>query len=134
MKKNLFISAILFCIILILSLIILIKDRNIKPGYSQDNNNSKNEQPGIIFYYGDSCPHCKLVEEFVEKNKINEKIQFISKEVYNNKQNSNDLVVKAKICGLDINSIGVPFLWDGQKCLIGDQPIIDFFKQKTNGK
>jgi len=44
------------------------------------------------------------------------------------------LEAKAKICELPTDSIGVPFLWDGKDCLIGDQDIINFFKQKTNGQ
>jgi len=144
MNKNIIFSTVLFAIILALSLVILIKDRNIGPDIDQSQNNGNEIKSEIIFFYGDSCPHCQIVEKFIDENKIKDKISFISKEVYNNKQNSNELVAKAKICGLPTDSIGVPFLWDGQKCLIGDQPIIDFFsakggsasggKEKTNGK
>ena len=60
----------------------------------------------------------------------------------NNQNNAKELTEKARICGLPTDSIGVPFLWDGEKCFIGDQDIINFFsakggsasggKQKTN--
>jgi glutaredoxin len=86
----------------------------------------------IILFYGDGCPHCKIVEEYIEKNKTKEKLSFAQKEVYYNKTNANELVEKAKICGLPTDSIGVPFLFDEKKCYIGDQDIINFFKQKTN--
>ncbi|MGF3555291.1 MAG: hypothetical protein ACQXXF_08545 [Thermoplasmatota archaeon] len=33
---------------------------------------SKNE---IVFYYGATCPHCKDVEEWMKKNKVEEKIK-----------------------------------------------------------
>lgn len=63
---------------------------------------------------------------------MDDKISFAQKEFYYNQNNAKELEAKAKICGLPTNSIGVPFLWDGEKCLIGDQDIINFFKKKTN--
>ena len=88
----------------------------------------------IILFYGDGCPHCAIVEEYINKNNVQNKISFTQKEVYYNQSNAKELETKAKICGLPTNSIGVPFLWNGDKCLIGDQDIINFFKQKTNGQ
>ncbi|PIR67099.1 MAG: hypothetical protein COU51_00290 [Parcubacteria group bacterium CG10_big_fil_rev_8_21_14_0_10_36_14] len=87
----------------------------------------------IILFYGDGCPHCTIVEEYIKENSIGDKISFAQKEVCYNQNNAKKLGAKAKICGLPTDSIGVPFLWDGEKCLIGDQDIINFFKQKTNG-
>jgi len=74
------------------------------------------------------------VEEYIEKNKARDKISFAQKEVYYNQSNAKELEAKAEICGMPADSIGVPFLWDGEKCLIGDQDIIEFFNQKINGK
>lgn len=92
--------------------------------------NQSNSQ--IILFYGDGCPHCAIVEKYIEENDIINKVSFAQKEVYHNQSNAKELEEKAKICGLPTDSIGVPFLWDGEKCLIGDQDIINFFKQKTN--
>jgi glutaredoxin len=86
----------------------------------------------IIFYYGDTCPHCKIVEQYISDNKINEKLKFQTKEVYNNKDNAQDLLGKATSCGLKQDEIGVPFLWTGSTCVIGQDEIINFFKEKTN--
>jgi len=86
----------------------------------------------ITLFYGDGCPHCEIVEEFIKKNNLKDKISFVQKEVYNDKKNSDDLVAKAKICGIPTNSIGVPFLWDGTKCLVGGKDIIDLFKSLIN--
>ena len=87
----------------------------------------------IILFVGDGCPHCAIVEDYVAKNKIADKISFTQEEVYHNQDNAKELGEKAKICGLPTNSIGIPFLWDGvgEKCVIGDQNVIDFFKSKT---
>jgi glutaredoxin len=89
---------------------------------------------GIVLFYGEGCPHCAKVEQFIKENRIKEKITFKEKEVYFNKENARQLVEVAKKCGFNENEIGVPFLWDGenQKCIVGDEPIINFFKEKLN--
>ncbi len=56
------------------------------------------------------------------------------KEVFKNKDNAALLATKAQACNIATDQIGVPFLWDGTKCYVGDEDIINFFKQKTNVK
>lgn len=87
-----------------------------------------------ILYYGDTCPHCLIVNKFLEENKIQEKFSFEHLEVYKNKNNARLLSESAKKCGIDENQIGVPFLWSEGKCLVGDENIINFFKEKTGMK
>jgi len=96
---------------------------------------SSNSTPStIILFYGIGCPHCAKVEEFMKENRIKEKIALEEKEVYFNKENTKKLMEVAKKCGFKENEIGVPFLWDGegQKCILGDEPIINFFRGKLN--
>jgi glutaredoxin len=103
--------------------------------FSREKNSSQDQDlKGIILFYGIGCPHCAKVEEFVKENKIKEKIAFEEKEVYFNKDNAKKLVEIAKKCGFNEKEIGVPFLWDGenQRCIVGDEPIINFFKEKLN--
>lgn len=85
----------------------------------------------IILYVGTGCSHCANVEAYIEENNIDGKITFSKKEVYYNKFNAKDLQSKAKICGLPTDSIGVPFLWDGEnaKCFMGDVDVINFFEE-----
>lgn len=96
-------------------------------------NNNDNNDGKIILFYREDCPHCIKVEEYVKENKIDEKITFERKEVLKNKDNANLLFKKAEICGIAKEKVGVPLLWDGSKCIIGDTNIINFFKEKTNG-
>lgn len=91
--------------------------------------NQKNS--GIILFYGDGCPHCAIVENYLKENNIESKIEFEKKEVYNNKDNANLLAKIAKQCGIKENELGVPFLWTGSECKIGDEDIINFFKEKV---
>ncbi len=87
-----------------------------------------------IFFYGDGCPHCTLVEKFFTENNITSTIQFIQKEVYKNPDNAREMAGYAQKCGLDPNQLGVPFFWTGSKCLSGDKPIIQCFKDQTGIK
>ena len=89
------------------------------------------ENSQIILFYGDGCPHCEIVDEYINENNIEDKAPFIRKEVYNNKENTDELVLKAEACGIPTESIGIPFLWDGSKCYVGDKEIIEFFKSKA---
>jgi hypothetical protein len=92
---------------------------------------NKNKASEMILFFGDTCPHCKNVDEYITTNNIKSRLNFQELEVYNNKTNAALLSAKAKDCGLDISQgVGVPFFFDGQNCILGDQPIIDFLKTK----
>jgi len=132
MNKKILFPTFLFISVLLLSIFILWKNKESGPdlgGAGQPN--SENQ---VILFYGDGCPICAIVDDYIEKNNVKEKIEFEQKEVYYNKNNANELIEKAKTCGISAESIGVPFLWDGEKCLMGSQDIINFFKQKIEEK
>ena len=84
-----------------------------------------------IFFYGNTCPHCKDVEEWMENNKIEDKLEIIKKEVYDNRENAQELSLAAQKCGLDANNISVPFLYAENKCLIGTPDIVNYLSQKA---
>jgi glutaredoxin len=88
----------------------------------------------IILFYGQECPHCKDLEEWIKNNSIKEKISFTELEVYHNEENQKLIMEKARICNLDESSIGVPFLWTGETCLIGGEPIQQFFQNNINSQ
>ena len=87
----------------------------------------------FVLYYGSTCPHCKIVEDYIQKNNLESKLSLAQKEVYQNQDNQKEMAQKAQICGLDLKNLGVPMLWDAKnsKCYEGDQPIIDFLNQQT---
>ena len=91
-----------------------------------------NSNSSVILFYGETCPHCKKVEEWLEENpEIEKKSGIVKKEVYYNQENSRQLGEKAKECQInEAQGIGVPFLYAEGKCIVGDQPIIDFLSQK----
>lgn len=86
----------------------------------------------ILFYRYD-CPHCKIVDEFVTANNITDKIEFEHLEI--SKPFNTELILEvAKICKINQAELGVPLYYEAQeeKCYLGDQPIIDYFKLKLD--
>lgn len=146
LKNKLILITILFLISLIIIIILLkqpasnniinnetqfnslepIAENNIQNIQQYPNSNLGNNKINLILYYGEGCPHCAIVESYLKSNPP--KFNIEKKEVYYNKNNQNDLMAKAKICGMPLNQIGVPFLWNGRECILGDQPIINYFK------
>jgi len=87
----------------------------------------------IILYWGENCPHCKNVEDYLKSHPdIEKKIKIERKEVYNNKASASDLEDKANICQYEYTTgIPVPFFYYKGECTTGDKPIIDFLTNKT---
>jgi len=84
----------------------------------------------VTLFFGSTCPHCEVVEEWLEANsEVKEKSGLKAKEVYNDRDNSQELAEKAAECKIS-GGIGVPFLYDHGECIVGDQPIIDHLEQK----
>ena len=128
-KKTLIIGGIIVAVLVLSSLIILVTIPKKNTVATVKNSND------IILYYGSTCPHCLIVENYLKQNDVENKlkaakINFQQKEVFNDKVAAAEMGAKAVKCKLDTSSIGVPFLWDGTTCLIGDQTIINYFQQK----
>jgi glutaredoxin len=87
----------------------------------------------IVYYYGEGCPHCKVVNDFLEANpQVAEKVSFEKKEVWSNKDNASELARRAKVCDVKPEGMGVPFLYGGDgKCYIGEPEVTGFFKTKS---
>lgn len=85
----------------------------------------------VIYYYGETCPHCKDVTKFLEDNKIAEKVNFCKKEVWNNKDNNAEMEKKAAECKIEKSGMGVPFLYARGMCYVGTPDVEAFFKQEA---
>lgn len=91
--------------------------------------------PDLIFYWGNGCPHCETVKKWLNENNQDNLIKINSKEVYKNKNNAQDLSNTVdKFCPKikQNGSIGVPTAFDpiNQKCLQGSDQIIEFLSNK----
>jgi glutaredoxin len=88
------------------------------------------QKPKMILFYGNSCPHCQIVEKYINDNGIRNKFKFQELEVSQDQANAALLERKARGCGLDTaQGLNVPFFFDGNKCLVGDQDIINYFQK-----
>lgn len=84
---------------------------------------------GMILFYSKDCPHCANVEEYIKANEVESKVSFTRLEISGNQKNIELLAQKALSCKVDISQgVPIPFLWDGEKCLVGDEDIIQFFQ------
>lgn len=97
-----------------------------------------NETPtsDYILFYGNTCPHCKIVEEFISDNQISQKISIGQLEVYENETNKATFSkLVQQICPDQLNPEGlpVPFLVDqkNKTCTIGDTPITNYLTEKS---
>jgi glutaredoxin len=135
MKKNLPIIVLILLALLAASTYIAIKfNPNILTQAPIKNKSvqAKATSTDIIFFYGNGCPHCAIVEKYFTENNVEAKVKFSKDEVFGNKENAALLGDKANSCGLNTDSIGVPFVWDGStgKCYEGDADVIQFFSSK----
>ena len=81
------------------------------------------------YFWGDGCPHCTTVEEFLTTWERKDKINIDKKEVWKNKANAKLMSQRATYCELDKKKLGVPFLFTPEGiCISGDEPIIEYFK------
>lgn len=90
----------------------------------------------LVLFYGDTCPHCKDVEEFISKNQIDQKLKINKFEVYNSKENSSLMTQMVKDnCPdkLDPQGLSVPFLinTNDKACFVGTPDITNHLTEKA---
>lgn len=87
---------------------------------------------GIVLFYGAECPHCKIVEDFLVQNKVDEKLKITRLETWHDESNALLLISTAQSCKVDVSQgAPVPLLWDGSKCYVGQDEAINFFKNEA---
>ena len=129
-KEPLILIGVAICVALVVFLVLLYANLGflISVGYFEKNDPYKNS---IVIFFHDDCSYCDNVDTYLKNNNVASKVSFAQLNV-ENEYNRSELADKVQICGLDIDNVGVPFLWDGvnKKCVIGYIDIIAFFKQK----
>ncbi len=80
-----------------------------------------------VLFWSQGCPHCHIVINYLEKNKI--KDHFALKEVHSS-ENSQDFQKVIGQCHIPLERAGVPLLATKDKCILGDEDIIGFIKNK----
>ncbi|MCR4329286.1 MAG: hypothetical protein NUV65_01950 [Candidatus Roizmanbacteria bacterium] len=84
----------------------------------------------FIYFWGSTCSHCKELNDWITKNKVDEKLTYKKLEVFYNKKNSNLMEEAAQICKIPSDQVGVPFVYDNGKCYIGTPDAEDHFTER----
>jgi len=127
MDKKIVLTSVVISVVIVILGYILVDSSNKKKAVKV----SLPSKDKIVYYYGLTCPHCKDVEEWMKKNKIEEKVKLEKKEVWYNRENAAELQEVARFCKLDPNAIGVPFLWADGKCYIGTPEVKKILEEKS---
>lgn len=98
----------------------------------QDSKLPADNPDAVVYYYGEGCPHCKAIDEFISANGIADKVSFDKKEVWNNKDNASELQRRAQVCNIQPEGMGVPFVYAAGKCFISEPDVKKFFAEKAN--
>lgn len=93
--------------------------------FAQDTGKKK-----AYYFYGDTCPHCKNVDEYFQANGIYDKYD-ITKLEFSNPFNTRLLLKFADVYN-NPNKGAVPAIAFGSKFIVGDQPIISSFVQEID--
>ena len=124
MKKSVVIAIVATILIFILGIFLVSR------GGKGSANTNYPTPSNLTYYWGNGCPHCANVEEFLKTWDKKDTVTIDKKEVWYNAANTRELTARYKSCGTtSSNEMGVPLLFttDG-KCYSGDTPIIDYFK------
>ncbi len=84
----------------------------------------------LEYFWGEGCPHCEIVQEFLDSWENTDKLNIDKREVWYNKTNANLMTARVIQCGMDPKKAGVPFMFTPEgECINGDEPIINYFKK-----
>ncbi len=103
--------------------------------FSNDSDSNSDTTPPNLpdsyeYYWGEGCPHCANVEDFLSAWENRDRVQIDKKEVYKDQGNIDLFKSRAEYCNLPNNQVGVPFLFTPEgECVVGDTPIINLFEQ-----
>lgn len=86
------------------------------------------------YYYGQTCSHCKKVEDYLKKTALDQRIHIVPKEVQMNKDNQQELLDQATALNVPISQVWTPFVVveyvDGKKSsLVGEDEVLTHFKE-----
>lgn len=84
----------------------------------------------LILYWANGCSHCDSVKFKIENGKLDEKLDILYKESYNDEANYQEFFTRAKYCQIPIHQMGVPMMWDGYECYRGVEEIMSAIADK----
>ena len=125
------IITVFFVVAIIIIAVLFVAYVNVSNNRILKNETEYNPGNETIFFYGATCPHCKIVEDFMNQNNVTLKINIAMKESFENETNGKELISMGNYCKLPKESIGaVPLLYIDGKCYLGDVNDINYLKNK----
>ncbi len=130
MKKNQIILLLSFSLIVIIFIVVFLSFLD----------NSENDlfapkldsETSIILFTGETCPHCKDVENYVYDNNLENILDLSIKEVYNDLNNAQLFEEKFENCLFQPREYGIPLLWHERNCILGPVEIINYLNSLSN--
>lgn len=89
------------------------------------------ESGQVVLFVGEGCTHCETVTDRIKKDDLDKKMNIAIKEVFHNQDNALQLVAVTRQCNISLDRAGVPLLWDGTRCVQGDEKIVDFINKNV---
>jgi glutaredoxin len=82
------------------------------------------------YFWGNGCPHCEVVQDFLDSWDKKDTINLKKYEVWYDKTNAKIMEARYNSCSKKPQGqMSVPFLITPKgECLVGDEPIIELFK------
>jgi hypothetical protein len=83
----------------------------------------------LEYYWGNGCPHCQNVEDFMSSWNKKDAVKIEKMEVWGNRTNVARMQARYEYCRIPSTEMGVPLLFTPEgKCYSGDIPIINYLK------
>lgn len=80
----------------------------------------------IEIFTSETCPHCVAVKKEIADKGWDKLLPLAIKPLDGDRTNQQLVMEHAVVCRLPQNNIQVPFLWDGQRCLVGQEQISSY--------
>jgi len=85
--------------------------------------------PDGYLFYGQGCPHCGSIINYLQERGLFQRLNIEKKEVYFQRDNLKEFIRICQNYNIPEDQRGVPMLFYQGRCIIGDKPIIGFIKQ-----
>jgi thiol-disulfide isomerase/thioredoxin len=79
----------------------------------------------LILYWAEGCSHCESVKFKIANAKVDDKLRIVQKEAFNNDVVYREFFTRMKYCQVPEHQMGVPMLWDGERCYLGVEDIME---------
>jgi thioredoxin-related protein len=79
----------------------------------------------LILYWAEGCSHCERVKFEIQQTGLDKKLNIIAKESYGNDEKYREFFERVQYCQVPEYQMGVPMLWDGERCYLGVTDIME---------